>query len=160
MIILSLDSGIEKTGWAIMSLVNDTSKLIDYGLISTSKKDSLPKRLFEIGEQIDEILTRHPIEIAVLEQLFFNTNVTTGIQVAQAQGVVISRIEKNKISTNFVTPLFVKQTITGYGRADKKQVLTMIKLLLRGVTLPTQDDIIDAIAVGLAFSRIVKYKQL
>ena len=152
---IAFDSGIEKTGWAIMEKSNaNEAKLLESGCIFTSKTLTHANRLLSIKNQTKEIIGKYDIQYAVLEKLFFNTNTTTAMAVAQAQGVVIATLAESGIEVEFVTPLFVKQTITGYGRADKKQVSQMVKILLKIEKMPKMDDIVDAIAIGITYCRI------
>ena len=153
--LIAFDSGIARTGWAIMEKTSaNEAKLIDCGCITTSKDQLHAMRLLEIRNETKSIIEKHDLTAGVLEKLFFNTNTTTAIAVAQAQGVVIATLADAGISVDFVTPLFVKQTITGYGRADKKQISHMVKILLKLDSMPALDDTVDAIAIGLSFSRL------
>ncbi|MDO9027465.1 MAG: crossover junction endodeoxyribonuclease RuvC, partial [Candidatus Roizmanbacteria bacterium] len=124
MIILSIDSGIERTGYAIFK---DKNYVIS-ALIKTSKNKSTEIRLEEIYSQLKKVFNKYKPEVIVVEQLFFFKNQKTFIRVAQAQGVVLLLAAQNNIKVEFLTPLQIKQIITGYGQADKKSVQKMIKL--------------------------------
>lgn len=154
MIILSIDSGIERTGFAIFDKNAQGETLLSHGCVLTSKKDLLPKRLSQIRQQIELIFKKDKPDLMVLETIFFNTNQKTVVSIAQAQGVLIELAETHKTKVEFLTPLVIKQTITGYGRSDKKNVQKMIKLLLKLDHEPKYDDEIDAIACGLAYCTI------
>jgi|SRR3989339_1860232 len=145
MTILSIDSGIERTGYAIFK----DKKYVTSALIKTSKSLTTEKRLIEIYERLREIMKKHKPNVMVLEQLLFFKNQKTFIRVAQAQGVVMLLAAQNKIKVEFLTPLQIKQIVTGYGQADKLAVQKMIKLTT-GIVL-TQDDEADAVACGLAY---------
>src|SRR3989339_7801 len=146
MTILSIDSGIERTGYAIFK----DKKYVTSALIKTSKNLTTELRLIEIYNKLKEIMKKYKPHIMVLEQLLFFKNQKTFIRVAQAQGIVMLLAAQNKIKVEFLTPLQIKQIITGYGQADKKSVQKMIKLTT-GIVL-TQDDEADAVACGLAYT--------
>jgi len=145
MIILSIDSGIERTGYAIFKNKN----YVTSALIHTSKEKSTEIRLEEIYSKLKEVFDKYKPEIIVLEQLFFFKNQKTFIRVAQAQGVVLLLAAQNKVKIEFLTPLQIKQIITGYGQADKKSVQKMIRLTTE-IDI-SQDDEADAVACGLAY---------
>ena len=151
MIILSLDSGIERTGYAVFN----NKKYVTSALINTSKNESTEIRLEEIFSKLKAIFKKYKPEILIVEQLFFFKNQKTFIRVAQAQGVALLLAAQNKIRVKFLTPLQIKQTVTGYGKADKKSIQKMIKLELQ-IDIK-QDDEADAIACGLAYIYINKY---
>lgn len=151
MIILSIDSGIEKTGYAIFR----NKKYVTSALIKTSKNKSTEIRLEEIYSQLKAIFNKYKPELLVVEQLFFFRNQKTFIRVAQAQGVALLLAAQNKIKVEFLTPLQIKQTVTGYGKADKKSIQKMLKLELQIDIV--QDDEADAIACGLAYNCLNRY---
>jgi crossover junction endodeoxyribonuclease RuvC len=154
MIILSIDSGIERTGFAVFdksSQFKNGFKLITSGRILTNKKNILSDRLHEIFIEINKLIDKHKPEHIVLERLFFFKNQKTIISVGQAQGIVLLICAQNNIKVEFLSPLQIKEIVTGYGRADKIAVQKMLKLTL-GISLPkTHDDEADAIACGLAY---------
>ncbi|KKQ24058.1 MAG: Crossover junction endodeoxyribonuclease RuvC [Candidatus Roizmanbacteria bacterium GW2011_GWC2_37_13] len=150
MIILAIDSGIEKTGYAIFK----NKKYVTSALIKTKKSLTTEKRLMEIYFRLKEIIKKHQPDKIILERLFFFKNQKTAILVSQAQGVCLLLAAQNKISVGFLTPLQIKQAITGYGQADKKSVQKMIRLEM-GIDI-TQDDEADAVACGLAYILIGK----
>jgi len=146
MIILSIDSGIEKTGYAVFK----DKKYLTSALIKTSKNNLTELRLKEIFNQLKKVIKKHKPEVIILEQLFFFKNQKTAIRVSQAQGVILLLAAENKIKVEYLTPLQIKQIITGYGKADKKAVQKMIKLET-GINI-NQDDEADAVAIGLAWN--------
>lgn len=159
MIILSIDSGIEKTGFSLFEKNNKLKngyKYITSDLIFTSKIEKSENRLKKIYDELFIIFLQYKPDILVLEQLFFFKNLKTAIVVAQAQGIVMLLAAKNKIPIEFLTPLEIKQTITGYGRADKKSVQKMLNLLLGQEVTFKNDDVADAIACGLAYCYLNK----
>jgi len=154
MILLAIDSGVEKTGFAVFSRVNlhtGDPRLIASGLIKTDKKLPIQVRLSKIFDELTNIIKKYKPTIVVLEQLFFFRNQKTAIQVSQSQGIVLLLCAQFNIKVKYLTPLQIKQIITGYGQADKKSIQKMIKLSL-GVTISSsRDDEADAIACGLAY---------
>ncbi len=145
MTILSIDSGIERTGYAIFK----DKKYVTSALIKTSKSLSTEVRLEEIYSNLEKVFKKYKPDVMVLEQLLFFKNQKTFIRVAQAQGVVMLLAAQNKIKVEFLTPLQIKQIVTGYGQADKKSVQKMIKLTTE-IDIK-QDDEADAVACGLAY---------
>lgn len=152
MIILSLDPGVERTGFAILDK-QEASKFtfITAGIIQTSKKVSLEVRLLQIYTDLVSLVKKFSPKVLVLERVFFFKNQKTVIQVAQAQGVSLLIASQYKIPVVFFTPLQIKQIITGYGNADKRAVQKMLLLLLGNQQGILQDDTADAIACGLSY---------
>lgn len=152
--ILSVDSGLERTGYAIFEKEKNKPVYIASGLIKTAAGQSVPTRLKQIYDALEKIVAKHkPAEI-VIEQLFMFKNQKTVIVVAQTQGVVQLLAAQHAIGLYFLTPLEIKQMVTGYGNADKKSVAKMVALTLHftpGVLEEKVDDEIDAIACGLAY---------
>jgi crossover junction endodeoxyribonuclease RuvC len=155
MIILSIDSGIEKTGIAIFEKkqkkLNCDFEFIDSDLIKTAKELRTEQRILKICEEIEKIIDKYEPDLVVIEQLFFFKNQKTIIRVSQAQGAVLLTAAKNKIPVEFMTPLQIKQIITGYGQADKKAVQKMLSLILKLDKPFKEDDEADAVACGLAY---------
>lgn len=158
-IILSLDSGVEKTGYAVFKKKFNGSKKFTYiksGLIKTSLSNTNHYRLNAIYKELIKIIKKYRPDILVIEQLFFFKNQKTAIQVSQAQGVCLLAASQNNINVEYLTPSQIKQTITGYGKADKKSVQKMINLTLNQDIKINQDDEADAIACGMAYCFINK----
>lgn len=145
MTILSIDSGIERTGYAIFK----DKKYVTSALVKTAKSLSTEVRLDEIYSNLEKVFKKYKPDIMVLEQLLFFKNQKTFIRVAQAQGVAMLLAAQNKIKVEFLTPLQIKQIVTGYGQADKKSIQKMIRLTTE-IEI-TQDDEADAVACGLAY---------
>lgn len=153
MTILGIDPGFAIVGFGVLQSQRGTSVLQRCGVITTQAGLPMPRRLLQIGEDIETLILQFkPDEIAV-EELFFNTNVTTGIGVAQARGVILYTAEKFGVPVFEYTPLQVKQAVAGYGRADKRQVMEMTKRLLHLSAVPKPDDAADAVAVALCHAR-------
>ena len=149
--ILSIDPGIEKVGYAFFEKKKSDFSLITSGLIKTKKILKHELRLLEIYNLLLSLTKQHKPTIIVMEQLFFFKNQKTVISVAQSQGVVQLLAAQNKISLVYLTPLVIKQTVTGYGNADKKSVFKMLQLTLGSNLQVEDDDQSDAIACGLAY---------
>lgn len=157
--ILALDPGIGRTGYAIMEKVNNKVTPLAYGCIETSSKELLENRLLQIHSSLTKLIALYSPKVMVLEKVFFNTNQKTAIVVGQAQGVMILSAVQNKMSIEWVTPLQIKQTLTGYGSADKQQVQKMVMILLQIKEKMKLDDTADALACGLTFLSINKMLQ-
>ncbi len=155
--ILGVDPGLATVGWGVIDVERGKPKVVSYGVILTPKDKKLPDRLAIIEEDIKAIISKYnPDEIA-LEELFFNTNITTGINVAQARGVILLTAVKACGGKLFeYTPLQIKQALTGYGRAEKRQIQEMTKTFLGLSKIPKPDDAADALAVALTHSQTSK----
>lgn len=156
--ILGIDPGIERTGWGTVDMQGSRVVVKNFGCIETSKRLSLEKRIEVLYDGVHEVINKeHPDEMSV-EELFFNTNVKTALVVGQARGVVLLSASQYKIPLFEYTPLQVKIAVTGYGRAEKKQVEKMTMLQLKMGERPKLDDTTDALAIALthAYSRKLK----
>jgi crossover junction endodeoxyribonuclease RuvC len=147
--VLGIDPGTATTGWAVLEEKNGIVLPIAFGHISTTKDKSEESRLFEISADLQKIIEKYKPKEASVEQLFFFKNKKTIIQVGQARGVVLLTLQQKNVSIFNYTPLQVKQALTGYGRAEKKQLQLMVKNILKLKTIPKPDDTADAIAVAL-----------
>jgi len=154
MIILGIDPGIAITGYGILSCENDKISILASGSIQTSKNKSTHERLVELFEDMSEIIDTYKPDIASIEQLFYFKNLKTVIPVAQARGVITMALAKKGIQIAEYTPLQVKQTITGFGRATKEEVKQMTEFALNE-KMPKLDDTVDAIAIALCHYRHV-----
>ena len=149
--ILGIDPGYNIVGYGIID--TDGCKVVDYGVITTPKTMSIANRLNTIYKAMCELMeTFHPDEVA-LEELFFNTNNTTAIAVAEARGVLIVGAKQYIDRLFEYTPLQIKQALTGNGRAEKKQVQFMVKNILGLSAIPKPDDAADALAVAICHSQ-------
>lgn len=149
MIVLGIDPGTAITGYALVTERGSDTAAIAYGVITTPSDFPLPDRLVTIHRELGDILSRYRPDHAAVEQLFFNTNVRTALAVGQARGVVMLTLAQAQVRIFEYTPLAVKLAITGSGRADKKQMQQMVKLLLSLDQIPKPDDAADALAVAL-----------
>ena len=157
MVVLGIDPGLATLGWGVLKSDRGRFETVDYGVVLTPKEESLPVRLAMLEEGVNKLIDKyHPDEIA-LEELFFNNNITTGINVAQARGVILLTCVKKCGRLYEYTPLQIKQALTGYGRADKKQMQIMVKTLLRLDNIPKPDDAADALAVALTHCQTSRF---
>lgn len=151
--IIGIDPGMAIVGYCLMDFVSDDfenrNTLINCGSVQTNKNLSNSERLLEIHNDLLELLNTYKPDVAVVEQIFYFKNAKTIIPVAQARGVILMTLEMLNIPVYEYTPLVVKQTITGYGRSDKKDVKEMVKVILGDQKLPKLDDTVDAIAIAL-----------
>ena len=151
--ILGIDPGMAIVGYGMIGVNSENIELLASGSIQTDKKLSDSKRLLEIYNDLSEIIETYKPDCASVEQLFFFKNQKTIIPVAEARGVILTVLEKYNIPTFSYTPMEVKQVLTGYGRADKKEVEQMVRLTLQTEKLPKLDDTVDAIAIAICHSR-------
>ncbi|MBQ8005648.1 MAG: crossover junction endodeoxyribonuclease RuvC [Clostridia bacterium] len=149
MIILGIDPGLAIVGWGIVEYKGTKFRTIDYGAITTPKDMNTQQRLKKIYDDLAEIIKKYRPEQVAIEELFFNTNTTTGIRVSEARGVILLICEQAHIGIFEYTPLQVKQAVVGYGRAEKKQVITMVTMLLGLPEPPKPDDTADALAIAI-----------
>ena len=147
--ILGIDPGTATTGWAILEQNKKELTPIAYGHISTSPKDSTCQRLREVSQDIEEIIKKYKPTESAIEDLFFFKNLKTAMKVSQSRGAIMLTLIKADLKVFEYTPLQVKQAVTGYGRADKKQVQQMVKNILKLKEIPTPDDTADAIAIAI-----------
>lgn len=151
--ILGIDPGMAIVGYGMIGVENDKIELLTSGSIQTDKKLSDSARLLEIYNDMCEIVDKYKPDCASVEKLFFFKNQKTVIPVAEARGVIIMVLEKFGIPVFEYTPMEVKQVLTGYGRADKKEVDQMVHFALQTDNLPKLDDTVDAIAIAICHSR-------
>ena len=149
MIILGIDPGLATVGFGVVKFENQRFLTLNYGAIITPPKMPVPERLQMIYNGMQELIDKHnPTDIAI-EELFFNTNQKTIIAVSEARGVILLAAQKNRLSIGEYTPLQVKQSVVGYGRAEKIQVMTMVKNILNLEKIPKPDDAADALAIAI-----------
>lgn len=153
--ILGIDPGLGIVGYSIVEFDGETPVLLHSGSIQTQKCTRESSRLLEIFEDMNTIVEKYRPDCAAIEKLFFFRNRTTVMPVAHARGVILTVLEKFKIPIFEYTPMEVKQVLTGYGRADKKEVEQMVKLSLGVDNLPKLDDTVDSIAIAICHTRSV-----
>lgn len=151
--ILGIDPGIATIGFGLIDFTGGTYKLIKCGVISTPAHTTLSSRLELIYDDLSSLLDMFKPDAVSIEELFFNTNITTGISVAHGRGVILLACRKAGVSIYEYTPLQVKQAVVGYGRAEKKQVMDMVKRICALPEAPKPDDAADAVALALCHAR-------
>lgn len=148
--ILGIDPGLGRTGYAILEQNKKEIRLIECGCITTKAGLDESRRLLEIKRDLSSIIKKFKPETVAIEKLFFQTNVTTAMSVGQARGIALLASAESNLRIIELTPLQVKLATTGYGKADKKQVQTMIVKLLKLKKIPKPDDAADACAIAWA----------
>ena len=160
--ILGIDPGVAIVGFGLIETERSAVRMLQYGAINTSAGLPLATRLVQIEQDLTQLIQQFkPDEIAI-EELFFSKNITTGIAVAHGRGVILCTAEKMGVPIYEYTPMQVKQAVVGYGRAEKKQVITMVTMLLNLPSPPKPDDTADALAIAVCHSftgasRIAQY---
>ncbi len=149
MTILGIDPGLAIVGWGVVEYRSSRFKTVAYGSLQTPAGMRTEARLKAIYDGLHEIIERYRPESMAVEELFFNTNITTGIRVAEARGIILLCSEQHGIPVYEYTPLQVKQAVVGYGRAEKKQVIAMVSMLLGLEKPPKPDDTADALAIAI-----------
>lgn len=149
MVILGIDPGLAIVGYGVIEYKNGRFRTLAYGAITTPAHTAVEKRLSLIYRDLTALVKKYKPDEAAVEELFFNNNITTGITVAEARGVILLTLEQNGIPINEYTPLQVKQAVVGYGKAEKKQVLLMVQTILELEKMPKLDDTADALAIAI-----------
>ena len=150
MLALGIDPGTAIVGYGLVREQNDGSlQAVEYGVIRTPAKTPMPERLNTIFNTLTELIEQYQPDRAAVEELFFSRNVTTAITVSQARGVILLALERSGIHINEYKPNIVKQSITGYGGAEKTQMQEMVRMLLNLKTIPRPDDAADALAIAI-----------
>ena len=153
MVILGIDPGLAIVGWGVIDYDKNRFRTIDYGSLQTPAGEATETRLVNIYSGMQELIKRYKPSCMAVEELFFNTNITTGISVAHGRGVILLAGEMRCVPMYEYTPLQVKQAIAGYGRADKKQMMEMVRRQLRLDAVPRPDDAADALALAICHAR-------
>jgi crossover junction endodeoxyribonuclease RuvC len=151
--ILGLDPGTATTGYGVIECDRMSQNLIAYGVIKTGKENLAHDRLAEIYDDVCELIERYKPDSIVIEKLYFAANSKTALAVGQARGVLLLAASKAQIPVIEITPLQVKQGLTGYGKAEKKQVQEMVKVALGLKEVPKPDDSADALALAIVGGR-------
>ncbi len=151
--ILGIDPGLGIVGYSVIEYDEEKPVLLHSGSIQTQKGTRESARLLEIFEDMNTIVEKYKPDCAAIEKLFFFRNRTTVMPVAHARGVILTVLEKFNVPIYEYTPMEVKQVLTGYGRADKKEVEQMVKISLGVDNLPKLDDTVDSIAIAICHTR-------
>ena len=151
--ILGIDPGFATIGFGLVAADRGQVHMVTYGAITTPAGLPLSRRLYQIGTDMEDLIGQLKPDVISIEELFFNTNITTGIAVAHGRGVILYAAEKCGIPLYEYTPSQVKLAVTGYGKAEKHQVMDMTKRLLKLKAVPRPDDAADALALALCYAR-------
>ncbi len=157
-LVLGIDPGTATTGYGLVRDLRDGSlKMVDFGVISTPKDLPMPQRLVSIYAELQALIARHRPDTAGLEKLFFQKNITTAITVGQARGVIVLALAQAGLEVGEYTPNEVKQAVSGYGSAGKKQMQEMVRVLLGLTEIPKPDDAADALAIAITHLHTHRY---
>ena len=155
--ILGIDPGFAITGYSIIDYIGNKFKLINSGAVLTEAGQSFPLRLLKLNNDLENIIDTYKPDAISVEELFFNNNAKTAINVAQARGVILVVGCRKNVPTYEYTPLQIKQSVVGYGRADKIQVQKMVKTILGVDKLPKLDDTTDSMAAAICNAHSAKF---
>ena len=149
MIILGIDPGIAIVGWGVLEYSGNKFKVLGYGSVQTPSTMATEDRLCAVFRELKDIINKYKPDHMAIEELFWNTNQKTGIRVSEARGVILLCGKLHGLEIHEYTPLQVKQAVVGYGRAEKKQVISMVTMLLGLQKPPKPDDTADALAIAI-----------
>ena len=155
--ILGIDPGYAITGYSIIDYIGNRFQLITSGAVLTEAGESFPQRLLKLNNDLENIINTYKPDAISVEELFFNNNAKTAINVAQARGVILVVGCRLNVPTFEYTPLQIKQSVVGYGRADKIQVQKMVKTILKVDKLPKLDDTTDSMAAAICHAHSAKF---
>ncbi len=163
MIILGIDPGVAKLGFGVISKAQNRKsknrnkiKCLDYGLIQTSPGLPAAERLKKINNELNKLIRKHRPQILAVENVYFFKNLKTAMPVSQAKGVILLTAAKKRIPVQEFTPLQMKMALTGYGKAEKKQIQKMVKTLLGLKKIPCPDDAADALGIAICYARTIR----
>lgn len=151
--ILGIDPGLAIVGWGVIESARGNIRPLAYGAITTPAHTDIEARLLIIERDLTDLIEKYQPEEMAVEELFFNTNITTGIAVAEARGVILCTAHKLGVKISEYTPLQVKQAVVGYGKAEKRQVIAMVTSILKLPAPPKPDDTADAVAIAICHSQ-------
>ena len=151
--ILGIDPGVATIGFGLVEAQRAQVHMVTYGAITTPAGLALSRRLFQIDRDMTELIGQLRPDVISIEELFFNNNITTGIAVAHGRGVILCAAERCGVPLYEYTPSQVKLAVTGYGKAEKRQVMDMTKRLLHLKAVPRPDDAADALALAICYAR-------
>jgi len=149
MIVLGIDPGFEKMGCAVLKKERGRDNLLYSTCLKTDKKLDFENRLLVLGKEIEKVIKKFKPDVIAIEKVFFFKNQKTAMQISEVRGMILYLAASKKIPIKEYTPLQVKMSLTGYGRAEKQQVQKMVKVILKIKQAPKQDDEVDAIAIAL-----------
>lgn len=154
--IIGIDPGTGILGFGVVDVIGGTFKMVDAGVIRTPPHTPHDERLEDIFDSLTEIVALNKPDVCSVEKLFFTNNITTAMSVAEARGVALLVARKAGLSIHEYTPPQIKQTVTGYGRADKKQVQEMVRVQLGLREVPKPDDCADALAAAITHALMAR----
>ena len=160
MIIIGIDPGYAIVGIGVVEYVGNKFRALEYNAITTPAGMPTTERLKKIYQEMTMYIDKYKPDAVAIEELFFNSNQKTAINVAQARGVLLVAVANKNVPICEYTPLQVKQSVTGYGRADKKQIQTMVKMLLGLNAIPKPDDAADALAIAICHAHSNKMNNM
>ena len=160
MLVLGVDPGLATTGYGLVRKVGSGIQAVAYGVVTTSAKRPLGERLQRIYQELSALIQLHRPDEGAVEELFFSRNVRTAMSVGQARGVALLALADAGLTVTEYTPLTIKQAVSGFGGADKVQVQTMVKMLLRLEDIPRPDDAADALAVAICHLHSTRLDQM
>ena len=160
MIIIGIDPGYAIVGVGVVEYKGNKFRPIEYTAITTPAGMNTVDRIKKIYDEMTMLIDKHKPDSMAIEELFFNSNQKTAINVAQARGVILVAAANKGVPVREYTPLQVKQSVTGYGRADKKQIQEMVKLILHLNVIPKPDDAADALALAICHAHSNKMNNL
>lgn len=159
MIILGIDPGYAIVGYGVIEYVGNKFKVIEYGAVTTKAHTLMSNRLNIIFDELSVIIEKYKPDAFAIEELFFNTNIKTALNVGHARGVAVLAGQRGGCNIYEYTPLQVKQAVVGYGRAEKAQVQQMVKVLLNLPKVPKPDDVADALAIAICHGNSANFAE-
>ncbi|MBR7188412.1 MAG: crossover junction endodeoxyribonuclease RuvC [Clostridia bacterium] len=160
MIILGIDPGLATLGYGVIEVVNDRRRMVTFGTLTTPAGEPMPQRLRAIFQGMNQLMDIYRPDDVAFEELFFSKNITTGMAVSAARGVALVAVVQRTDNLYEYTPMQIKQAVTGYGGADKRQVQQMVKMLLNMQEIARPDDAADALAVALTHANSMHMKKM
>lgn len=155
MIICGIDPGYDRAGYSFIRIQQNKCEVLSYGLISTDKQKKFEDRIFELGNDIESLFQKYQPQHLIIEKLFMGKNTSTVLQVAEIRGILCYLAKKQQMNITQIAPTSIKKIVSGYGAADKNQMIRAITLLLNLPKPPYPDDVADALAI--AFCGYIKY---
>ncbi len=147
--VLGIDPGSETLGWGVLEGENLKYRLVEFGTVKSSPKDAFSKRLLKIGDGVADVIERFVPDVLAIEEAFFATNVKVALKLGQVRGAVLYLSEKRNLEVAEYSPRLIKQTVVGYGNAEKHQIQEMVRLLLKMKSVPQPHDAADALAIAI-----------
>ena len=147
--VLGIDPGSETLGWGVIEGSGLKYSLVDFGTVKSSPREAFSKRLLKISEGVEAVIAKFQPDVMSVEEAFYATNVKVALKLGQVRGVVLLSGEKHKLEISEFSPRLIKQTVVGYGNAEKHQVQEMVRLLLKLKTAPQPHDAADALAIAI-----------